>query len=216
MQTQIESLVRAYRACPSRAHTTRLAREVSAYAENVTSSVLRGRQLPRPITREDCVAAARAAAWQKLMTYDPDAAATYTSYAYLRVRGAVLDLLRRHDPLSRPERREAACAEDFRAYERLTQPRRPLDLDGRMSDGSLLRETLPGDDAPALSLWPELETLDARSRQVCLCRLRGMKNEAIAQRLGCTHVTVYNILKRLRPVFAKHRGSQEMPPNTAL
>lgn len=54
--------------------------------------------------RDDLIQYAMMGLWHCIETFDPERQVRFRSYARVRIRGAVLDALRRHDPLSRHER----------------------------------------------------------------------------------------------------------------
>jgi RNA polymerase sigma factor for flagellar operon FliA len=54
--------------------------------------------------RDDLIQHAMMGLWQCIVKFDPQRQIRFGSYAIPRIRGAVLDALRRHDPLSRHDR----------------------------------------------------------------------------------------------------------------
>lgn len=54
--------------------------------------------------RDDLIQHAMMGLWQSIEKFDPQRQIRFASYATPRIRGAVLDALRRHDPLSRHDR----------------------------------------------------------------------------------------------------------------
>lgn len=63
------------------------------FADRVAGSI--ARRLPGHVDRDDLQQAARMGLWQQAETYDPEAGASFTTFAYPRVRGAVLDHVRK-------------------------------------------------------------------------------------------------------------------------
>lgn len=147
-----------------------------------------GARLPRHVAREDLVAAGRAGLLQAAETWRPDRGTPFATYAAIRIRGAVLDELRRTDWASRGVRRRSRRIEE--AAERLraatgTDPTRAqlaadagvsvADLDGLEADLHravvLAYDALPG-GAESAALPLDLHTPEAalleRERQAYL------------------------------------------------
>jgi len=127
--------------------------------------------------------------------FDPDRGITFETFASLRVRGAVLDALRKHDPLGRLARRRVRAAKE--AIQRLTAAlgRRPNDDEVAEAIGlttaqyrqvlqdasfiilSLDQPTYDNDDGQALNLTEMLE--DTQSASV----MEQVEEEEMRQRL---------------------------------
>ena len=68
------------------------------------------------LTRDEFVSAGVVGLMQAAATYDPDRGASFKTFAYTIIQGAILDELRRHDPVPRG-RRERLRATDHAATE---------------------------------------------------------------------------------------------------
>jgi RNA polymerase sigma factor for flagellar operon FliA len=75
---------------------------------------------PRGMDRDDLQAAGVVGLIQAAETWDPARGASFKTFAYTAIRGAVLDEIRRHDPVPRPRR------ERLRAMERASSDLREI------------------------------------------------------------------------------------------
>jgi len=95
-------LWRSYRACPCDEHRNLL---VEAYQALVREVVPRfAARLPRNIDRGDLQTAANVGLMSAIKSYDPERGVRFASYCERRIKGALLDELRKQDWLPRPWR----------------------------------------------------------------------------------------------------------------
>lgn len=95
-------LWRSYRACPCDEHRNLL---VEAYQGLVREIVPRfAARLPRNIDRGDLEIAANVGLMSSIKSFDPERGVRFPSYAERRIKGALLDELRKQDWLPRPWR----------------------------------------------------------------------------------------------------------------
>jgi RNA polymerase sigma factor for flagellar operon FliA len=93
------------------------------FAEDVTRQVMR--RLGTPIEHDDLLSAAREGLLEAARRYDPNRNVAFRAYANQRVRGAIMDCVRRIAPLSR------------RAYERLGAMEAASTLLGQASNSAV-------------------------------------------------------------------------------
>jgi RNA polymerase sigma factor (sigma-70 family) len=141
-------------------------------------------RLPAHIELDDLVQEASIGLLQAASRFDPSRGLSFATLARHRIDGAVLDYLRREDPLSRRQRRE--CAQ--------------LDITAIGPEALHLADPGPGPDdiaaqhehiAAAARL---LERLDDRSRFVATATLRGAELQDQARTLGVSPARVGQIL----------------------
>lgn len=191
MATDIQELAEAYGNDPSAANREAL---VMGCIPLVRAAIDRLRVPGHCLaTYEDLQGAGLLGLMEALERYDLDRGTRFASYAYLRIRGAVVDYLRLIDTLPRERRRDVARAQ--KAYDRVSQVRgaEPDDQevadflgitmedyqgilqDARLRDtrdlfhqvngdeGMMLLEAIPNEDAEAA-----FEAIDQRSMGVYL------------------------------------------------
>ncbi len=111
--------------------------------------------IPQGLDRDDLIGAGTVGLLTAARTYQPMRGASFRTYAYLAIRGAVLDELRRHDPLPRGAR---ARLKELRTFEN----------DFRANQGRL---PTPGEIGDRFALAPEdVEELLAQSEAEQLLR----------------------------------------------
>jgi len=86
-------------------------------------------RLPQFIDRDDLIAAGMLGLTQAARTYDASRGVTFQTFARVRIRGAVLDELRRRDPLSRGARRHATQVTITTSHLESELGRRPSDAE---------------------------------------------------------------------------------------
>lgn len=156
-------------------------------------------KMPPSVAPDDLFSAGFLGLMAAKQKYDPSQGASFKTYAYHRIRGAVLDELRRMDPLPRSQR-ESAKREG-------RQPPRflglPCDEDGQASIASEeLGDSVEGDDTKA-ALRREMERLPEKMRIVMESYYqKGLKMREIASLMGLTESRVSqihsNAIARLR------------------
>ncbi len=70
---------------------------------------------PPPLSRDDCYSAGLVGLMRAADSYDPERGASFKTYAFSAVRGAILDEIRRSDPVSRGRRQRLRRAEQAKA-----------------------------------------------------------------------------------------------------
>jgi RNA polymerase sigma factor for flagellar operon FliA len=166
-------------------------------------------RLPKAVSEEELHAAGMMGLWKAARSYDPSKGAEFKTYAYHRIRGAVLDELRTLDFLPRSIRQKARQA-GVAAPAILGLPTN--------EDGS---ETLAGGDQEQSvenadlhqALLREMEELPEKMRAVMhLYYQEGMKMRAIGVRLNLTESRVSqihsNAVARLRRSLNKAGGNE--------
>lgn len=184
-----------------------------------------GRRLPRSVPREDLIAAGTLGLYQALKKGTPDCPAMFAAYASARIRGAILDELRRLDWF--PRRRGGAAAPDHadrdasvagappedgarRARQETAEPPRRarrsertlVCIDDVEIDSPIPAESgTPGDHFEGkealLSLRTALDALPEREREVIEMRyFRGMTGKAVAFALGLSEARVSQLHAR--------------------
>ncbi len=166
-------------------------------------------RLPKAVSEEELHAAGMMGLWKAARSYDPSKGAEFKTYAYHRIRGAVLDELRTLDFLPRSIRQKARQA-GVAAPAILGLPTN--------EDGS---ETLAGGDQEQSvenadlhqALLREMEELPEKMRAVMhLYYQEGMKMRAIGERLSLTESRVSqihsNAVARLRRSLNKAGGNE--------
>lgn len=129
-----------------------------------------------------------------LNTWDPDCGSSFTSWAVLKMHGAVVDGKRRRDYLTRGQRHSGVTI------------RPPISLDvrvvterGNLTPGPLDYLADPDSDmTAAVELRAQIDELPARQRFAVLASVDGMTNRKIADLLGVTESRVCQILKAAR------------------
>lgn len=99
----------------------------------------------------DLLTVAQLALWEKIRTYDPSRGTTLWQHAYLRVRGAMVDELRKQDPVGRNSRSAGERGE----------ARKPWALVDRVGL-DIVMDTVPGNGDPEASLLTKEEERAAR------------------------------------------------------
>lgn len=67
-------------------------------------------QIPRGMERDDLIQSGLIGLWMAYLNYEEMEGATFESYAYMRIRGAIFDEVRRWDYLSRGHRLQVATS----------------------------------------------------------------------------------------------------------
>lgn len=176
----------------------------------------------RGLDHDDLVAEALAAAWEKLLTFDPAKGVAITTWLVVGCRSAIQEALRKADILSRKERaayREAMTRHltDPEYYPEPESPRviesvEELLADLRIeSDGSYKLRRLPvewmpvlGQPDPAIESAPDridrerivktaLAVLTERERALVLARINGATLDGIAAMLGLSDTRTHQI-----------------------
>lgn len=157
------------------------------------------RHLPSSLTLEDLISAGTIGLIQAVDRYDPSRGWQLNTFAERRIRGAMLDLLRKEDPLSRSERQKNRSA----AY--------PLQsLDQLWQDAPALvpphAGTSPLEQATESELRERLNQarthLPMLTQQVLLLLDQGLTSRAVARQLGLHESRIHQIkteaIRRLR------------------
>ncbi len=116
-KVDIGQLVARYRSGGAQADRDRIA----LAAEPLVRSIIARMRIPDSplVSKEDLMNVGIMAGLQALDSYEESKGASFMTFAYSRIRGEVIDFLRRIDPL--PRRRRAKVAARRKAHERLEQ-----------------------------------------------------------------------------------------------
>ena len=88
-------------------------------------------QLPHFMDEEDLISVGVLGLIHAAKTYNPDFGASFKTYAYTNIRGAILDELRRHDPIPRSMRDRMKKVEEAKQngeWEKAYSSREPVDI----------------------------------------------------------------------------------------
>ena len=92
----------ASRSCPSRAERDALIEQFLPLVRHVVARLPVA--LPRGLDRDDLLGAGTLGLIHAADHFDPTRGASFKTFAYVVIRGAALDEIRRHDPVPRPRR----------------------------------------------------------------------------------------------------------------
>ncbi len=175
-----------------------------------------GRRLPPTVEVDDLINDGVLGLMEALRRYDPQRRVGFTTYAGHRIRGAILDGLRRRDPLPRAYRRLQKTESNHRVQflaldEALMVP------DGEEGDP----EALAVEADLRRQVWLGLATLHPRDRQVLVLRMvRGMTLREVAAHLSLSITRVAEIqtrgLARMRRFLAGEPGARSRGAASAL
>ncbi len=164
-------------------------------------------RLPASVGEEDLFSAGMVGLLSAARSYDPNRGAEFKTYAYHRIRGAILDELRRLDFLPRSQReRNRRIGRESPGLVPL-----PTDEDGQEClEAAPERQAVDNEDLLA-RLREEIDRLPARMRTVmALYHYEGLKMREIGERLGLTESRVSqihsNAVSRLRRVLKTAAG----------
>ena len=166
-------------------------------------------RLPKAVSEEELHAAGMMGLWKAARSYDPSKGAEFKTYAYHRIRGAVLDGLRTLDFLPRSIRKKARQA-GVAAPSILGLPTN--DDGSETLAGGGVEQSVENSDLHE-ALLREMEDLPEKMRAVMhLYYQEGMKMRAIGERLGLTESRVSqihsNAIARLRRSLNKAGGNE--------
>lgn len=88
-----------------------LARKHFPLVQSVVTQVMRRSRPPANVDRDDLVSAAQMGLVQAAMSYDEASLKTFQGWAWIRMRGAVLDYMRSASPLSRGAAKRIAAGD---------------------------------------------------------------------------------------------------------
>ncbi len=114
--------------------------------------------LPPALDRDDLVSAGLCGLVQAAQSYDPRRGASFKSHAFTRIRGSILDELRRVDPIPKQKRERLRALDD--ACNRLRSDRGTLPSVEELAE-ALATTTDEIDGLLALSRWGSPLSLDA-------------------------------------------------------
>ncbi len=167
-----------------------------------------GRRLPPTVEVDDLINDGVLGLMEALRRYDPQRRVGFTTYAGHRIRGAILDGLRRRDPLPRAYRRRQKTEPNHRVQflaldEALMVP------DGEEGDP----EALAVEADLRRQVWLGLAALPPRDRQVLVLRMvRGLTLREVAAHLSLSITRVAEIqtrgLARMRRFLAGEPGAR--------
>jgi RNA polymerase sigma factor for flagellar operon FliA len=167
-------------------------------------------RLPVSVSEEELFSAGMFGLLKACRSYDPDRGAVFKTYAYHRIRGAILDELRRLDFLPRSLRdRARAVGEDAPAVLAI-----PTDEDGNESLPTRSVESASERSDMHGALLKEIERLPEKMRLVMTLYYRqGLRMREIGDRLRLTESRVSQIhsnavlrLRRAMQVAGERRG----------
>lgn len=214
------------------ANTTPTARDIAEHMPLVQRIVAHFmRRLPRSVQREDLVSAGTLGLFHALRSSAHTCPEMFAAYARIRIRGSIVDELRRHDWSPR-RRKEQAPANGPTSTSNVTSiipaalqsipPARPRvsvvgfdDLPAG-STASLAEDCAsPLDDVLARreneSLHKAVESLPEREREIIRMRyFQGMPSKAIAEAMGLSEARISQLhargVSRLRELLAESQG----------
>lgn len=203
------SHARTQAAAAKLARAAALEAEISQWRHLVWYVVNRIRpRLPVSVSEEELFSAGLYGLMKACRSYDPARGAVFKTYAYHRIRGAILDELRRLDFLPRSLRdRAKEMGEDPPSILAI-----PTDEDGNESLPALHREEGVERTDLHAALLLEIDGLPDKMRLVMtLYYQRGMRMREIGEQMRLTESRVSqihsNAILRLRRVFERTKGS---------
>lgn len=131
--------------------------------------------MPSTLDRDDFYAVGVLGLMQAASTYDPARGASFKTFAYTAIRGAILDEIRRHDPVPRNRR------DRLRLLERTSQ-----ELHGRFDREPTLAELAEAMGCTPEELDSDLQALQT-ARTLSLDEVRGSDDDssALAAAIAC-------------------------------
>ena len=212
----------------ARANTTPTAQDIAEHMPLVQRIVAHFmRRLPRSVQREDLVSAGTLGLFHALRSSAHTCPEMFASYARIRIRGSIVDELRRHD--WSPRRRKDPNASGPPATSNVTSivpaalhsvpPARPRvsvvgfdDLPAGSTAGLAEEGASPLDDVLARreneALHKAVDALPEREREIIRMRyFQGMPSKAIAQAMGLSEARISQLhargVSRLKELLAE-------------
>lgn len=205
------SLARSKTVAAQMARAAALEAEIGQWRHLVWYVVNRIRpRLPVSVSEEELFSAGLYGLMKACRSYDPARGAVFKTYAYHRIRGAILDELRRLDFLPRSLRdRAKEMGEDPPSILAI-----PTDEDGNESLPALHREEGVERTDLHAALLLEIDGLPDKMRLVMtLYYQKGLRMREIGEQMRLTESRVSqihsNAILRLRRVFERTKGSSE-------
>lgn len=184
------------------------------------------RRLPRSVQREDLIAAGTLGLFHALRTSPSNVTSCpemFASYARIRIRGAIVDELRRHDwaPRRRKEKLPAnvvplpAAAPQMPVHVVGFDDLPPTLLDRRFSEDAASPLDMIEARVDKELLHAALEALPEREQMIIRMRyFEGIPSKAIASALGLSEARISQLharaTVRLRAILAEARGELEL------
>lgn len=143
--------------------------------------------LPAHVDRDDLVSFGTFGLIEVLSSYDPDRAVKFETFATPRIRGSILDALRKLDPVSRSVRSKVRDIESARAELQIEMGREPSDQEIAMQLGMSVHE-----------LW----SLQGQAHAALLSSLDedGSSDDPASARVSVSE-TLYDISSRPEDIF---------------
>lgn len=180
----------------SRAEQVALARQLTPLAQRIAGRI--HRRLPRSVLREDVIAAAMIGVWQTVVRYGAEPTERLRAEATVRIRGAILDELRKADWLPRRarERRDEGKERHIVAvlfFEEIGEIDRNLSFADRTAD---IQERIDAQMA-TISVTDALASLPDRDAWLVVLYYAGrMRMAQLGDLLGISEPRVSQLHKR--------------------
>ncbi len=180
--------------------TSQLLREHIGIVHRVVAQL--ARRLPQSVSRDDLIAAGTLGLYEALKKGVPENPAMFVAYASIRVRGAIMDELRRLDWFPRRRRQQASvdASPETPATGRATRSLVRID-DLEASQPLASDSDGPGEHLERkldfLALQSAISALPAREREIIVMRyFRGLSGKTVATELGLSEARVSQLHAR--------------------